>query len=57
MKIRSLRERAARQLGPRFDVREFHARVLEDGPLPLAVLEAKIERWISTTAGTATATP
>jgi uncharacterized protein (DUF885 family) len=27
-------------------VREFHARVLEDGALPLDVLEAKIDRWI-----------
>ncbi len=50
MKIRSLRERARQELGTRFDVREFHAQVLKDGALPLAVLDAKIERWIRTRA-------
>ncbi|HEX9773632.1 MAG TPA: DUF885 domain-containing protein [Steroidobacteraceae bacterium] len=44
--IRSLRRRAERQLGARFDVREFHTQVLEGGSLPLSVLEARIGRWI-----------
>ncbi|MCC7257058.1 MAG: DUF885 domain-containing protein [Gammaproteobacteria bacterium] len=48
MTIRSLRTRAEREFGARFDVREFHARVLEDGALPLGLLEAKIDRWIAT---------
>lgn len=47
LKIRELRTRAARALGPRFDVRKFHTAVLEDGALPLDVLERKIERWIA----------
>lgn len=47
LKIRELRTRAEQALGPRFDVREFHARVLEDGALPMKVLEAKIDRWIA----------
>jgi uncharacterized protein (DUF885 family) len=47
MKIRELRTRAEKALGPRFDVREFHAQVLMTGALPLAVLEAKIDRWIA----------
>jgi uncharacterized protein (DUF885 family) len=47
LKIRELRTRAELALGPRFDIREFHARVLEDGALPLQVLEAKIDRWIA----------
>jgi hypothetical protein len=34
-------------LGPRFDIREFHERVLEDGPVPLAFLRQKIQRWIA----------
>lgn len=44
--IQRLREQAARELGARFDLREFHAQVLDDGPLPLSLLEAKIQRWI-----------
>jgi len=47
--IRRLRSKAERELGPKFDVRAFHARVLEDGALPMAVLEAKIDRWIAAT--------
>lgn len=47
LKIQQLRQRAERELGPRFDIREFHAEVLRDGSVPLDVLEAKIERWIA----------
>lgn len=47
LKIRELRTRAETELGERFDVRAFHREVLKDGSLPLAVLEAKIERWIA----------
>ncbi len=47
LKIRELRERAARRLGGRFDVREFHAQVLHTGALPLDVLEAKIDDWLA----------
>jgi uncharacterized protein (DUF885 family) len=47
LKIRALRERAAGRLGSRFDVRSFHGQVLDTGALPLAVLEAKIERWLA----------
>jgi uncharacterized protein (DUF885 family) len=47
LKIRELRARAEKELGDRFDVRKFHSAVLADGALPLDVLEAKIERWIS----------
>jgi uncharacterized protein (DUF885 family) len=48
LKIRELRARAEQTLGPRFDIREFHARVLESGCVPLKVLEQKIDRWIKT---------
>ncbi|HEX8447890.1 MAG TPA: DUF885 domain-containing protein [Sphingomonas sp.] len=44
--IRRLRTRAETALGPRFDVRAFHAQVLMSGALPMAVLEQKIDRWI-----------
>jgi uncharacterized protein (DUF885 family) len=46
LKIRELRSRAEKELGKRFDVREFHDRILESGCLPLKVLEEKINRWI-----------
>ena len=47
LKIQELRDRAERELGPKFDIREFHAQVLMTGALPLSVLETKIERWIA----------
>ena len=47
LKISELRAKAERELGGKFDVREFHAQVLMSGALPLAVLEAKIDRWIA----------
>jgi uncharacterized protein (DUF885 family) len=37
---------------PRFEVREFHGEVLRDGALPMAVLEARIDRWITARART-----
>jgi uncharacterized protein (DUF885 family) len=45
--ILGLRRRAQQQLGPRFDVRAFHEQVVGSGPLPLAVLEKKIDGWIA----------
>ena len=45
--IRELRRRAESLLGAAFDVRDFHAAVLEQGALPLDVLEARVERWIA----------
>jgi len=47
LKIMELRRRAESALGPRFDVRAFHAEVLKDGSVPLDVLEAKIDAWIA----------
>ena len=45
--IQRLRDKAKAELGPKFDIREFHAEVLGSGALPLAILEAKIDRWIA----------
>ncbi|MGZ8997420.1 MAG: DUF885 domain-containing protein [Allosphingosinicella sp.] len=42
-----LKAKAQKELGPRFDPREFHAQVLMTGSLPMAVLEKKIEDWIA----------
>ena len=47
MTILKLRERAREQLGNKFDIRAFHDAVLEQGPLPLDVLEANVDRWIA----------
>jgi len=48
MKILELRARAQKELGPKFDLRAFHDAVLDQGPLPLDMLEAKINEWIAT---------
>ena len=47
LKIRELRTRAEQKLGNKFDVRAFHSALLIDGPLPLDMLDAKIDRWIT----------
>ena len=47
MEISALRAEAKRHLGDRFDVRAFHDQVLLAGSMPLPVLRAHIERWIS----------
>ena len=47
LKILELRERARRRLGPRFDLRDFHAVVLSQGALPLDVLERRVDDWLS----------
>ncbi len=51
--IRRLRTKAEKALGPRFDVRDFHAQVLMSGALPMAVLETKIDNWIVSKGGKA----
>ncbi len=45
--IQRLRRKAKNELGPKFDIRDFHAQVLMTGALPLPVLEQKIDRWIA----------
>jgi uncharacterized protein (DUF885 family) len=47
LKIMELRRRAERSLGEKFDVRRFHDAVLLAGPLPLDLLEKRIDAWIS----------
>ena len=48
LKIKELRAKAEKALGASFDIRRFHNAVLDNGPLPLNVLEKEIDRWIST---------
>jgi len=45
--IQRLRDKAKAELGDKFDIREFHAQVLNTGALPLQILEQKIDRWIA----------
>jgi uncharacterized protein (DUF885 family) len=47
LKIKELRARAKSELGDRFDLRRFHNALLDDGPLPLDVLEQRINLWIA----------
>ena len=46
LKILELREKAKNQLGEKFDLRDFHAIVLDHGIVPLFVLEDLIDEWI-----------
>ena len=46
LKIRELRSKAELELGAAFDIRKFHNVILNDGCLPLAVLETKMNAWI-----------
>jgi uncharacterized protein (DUF885 family) len=46
IKILELRQKAKKQLGNKFDLRQFHDVVLTNGALPLDVLEELVEQWI-----------
>jgi uncharacterized protein (DUF885 family) len=45
LKIRQLRTEAETKLGDKFDVRWFHDAVLENGAVPLSILEQRVQRW------------
>lgn len=47
IRLRAIRARAEAALGDRFDVRTFHDALLVDGPLPLDLLDARMDRWIA----------
>jgi uncharacterized protein (DUF885 family) len=47
LKIIKLRERAQKVLGKKFDIRAFHDEVLGNGPLPLSMLETRVDAWVS----------
>ena len=47
LKIQELRDNAEEIMGEKFDIREFHNKILESGNMPLALLEEKINAWVS----------
>ena len=47
LKIRELRDRAQKELGPKFDIRKFHDEILDGGTLPLDLLETRTDKWIA----------
>jgi uncharacterized protein (DUF885 family) len=47
LRMQALRRNAEKELGAKFDVRDFHREVLSDGAVPMDVLEAKIARWVA----------
>ncbi|MGI9199829.1 MAG: DUF885 domain-containing protein [Woeseiaceae bacterium] len=46
LKIREIRASAEAALGDNFDVRAFHTQILNDGAMPLSMLETKLEAWV-----------
>jgi uncharacterized protein (DUF885 family) len=47
LKFRELRDRAQKELGPKFDLRKFHDEMLDGGTLPLDLLDASTDKWIA----------
>ncbi|MFT7166502.1 MAG: hypothetical protein ACI9BG_001205, partial [Parasphingorhabdus sp.] len=45
LKIRSLAER---ELGEKFDIKQFHEVILSNGAMPLDILESTIIDWVAT---------
>jgi uncharacterized protein (DUF885 family) len=46
LKFRELRDRAQKELGPKFDIRSFHDEMLSGGVLPLDLLDSRTNSWI-----------
>jgi uncharacterized protein (DUF885 family) len=51
LKILELREKARAALGPKFNLKDFHAVVLENGGVPLTLLEQLVDEWIARARG------
>jgi uncharacterized protein (DUF885 family) len=51
LEIFALRAMAKEKLGDKFDISEFHDRILENGTVPLSLLRQNIEMWVAAQAG------
>jgi uncharacterized protein (DUF885 family) len=51
LKILELREKARSALGPKFNLKDFHAVVLENGGVPLTLLQQLVDEWIARVQG------
>ena len=51
IKILELREKAKKQLGTKFDLRQFHEVILTNGPVPLDILEELVSAWVKSASG------
>ena len=49
LKLKELRAYATQELGTKFDIRKFHDQVLDNGALPLDVLERRVKDWVEAT--------
>ena len=47
IRLRAIRDRAERELGPKFNIRTFHDALLTEGPLPLDLLDQRMDAWIA----------
>lgn len=52
LKILELRAKARAALGPKFNLKDFHTVILENGGVPLTLLEQLVDEWIARTRGT-----
>lgn len=59
LKIKELRAKAQKNLGSKFDIKDFHSIILKDGALPLDILTKNVNQWIDETkrASSVTASP
>ncbi len=47
LKFLELRSKAQQALGPKFDIKAFHRLILENGAMPLALLEQRVDQWVT----------
>jgi uncharacterized protein (DUF885 family) len=47
LKLKELRAHATKELGAKFDIRQFHDQVLDNGALPMDILEKRVKDWVA----------